>query len=78
MLKSMWHKIKQNHLLLMVVCCLIPVVAIAGGIFLLKGGSEYWVWFILLLYPLLHVWMMKGHEHGNKTNKKRHEVNKQL
>lgn len=67
MFKRIWQRIKKNHSLLMVLCCLAPIVLIIGFLFLFKG-SNYWVWLIILLCPLMHIWMMKGHR-GKDSNK---------
>lgn len=69
MLKNIWQKIKQNHLLLMAVCCLAPIILVLGLLSLYKGNNNYWVWLIILLCPLAHIFMMKGHGHGNTCEK---------
>ena len=47
----------------MAVCCLVPVILVIGFLSLYKGNSSYWTWLIILLCPLLHILMMKGHNH---------------
>ena len=64
MLKRLCQKIKQNHLLSMAICCLAPIVLIIGFLSLYKGGGNYWIWLIILLCPLLHIFMMRGHKHN--------------
>lgn len=62
MFKNIWKKIRQNHLLLMAICCLAPVILAIGFISLYKGSSNYWVWLIILLCPFLHILMIRGHK----------------
>lgn len=66
MLKNIWQKIRQNHLLLMAVCCLAPVILIIGFISLYKDSSNYWILLIILLCPFLHILMMRGHKKVEK------------
>ncbi len=68
MLKTIWQKIKQNHLLMMVVCCVVPIVLVIGLFSLFKVGN-YWIWLIILLCPLMHFFMMKGHGHKKELYK---------
>lgn len=62
---SIWQEVKKNHLLLMVLCCAIPIILIIGFIFLFETNINFWIWLIILLCPLLHIWMMKGHKHNS-------------
>lgn len=62
--RGLWQKIKQNHLLLMTLCCLVPIVVVIGFFFLFKGSAGYWVWLVILLCPLLHILMMRGRKQG--------------
>ena len=70
MLKKIWQNIKQNHLLLIILCCLIPIVLIIGFFSLFKGNSDCWIWLVFLLCPLMHIFMMKGHKHDESCNHK--------
>jgi len=59
MLRTMIKKIKTNHLLLMVLCCTVPIL----GFFILSfiGLKESWGYYALfLLCPIAHIFMMKG------------------
>ena len=59
MLKTTFEKIKNNHLLLMVLCCAIPIL----GFFILSfiGLRESWGYYALfLLCPIAHIFMMRG------------------
>lgn len=57
----------KKHLLIMLACCLIPLVAL-GAIFIFKVPANGAVYFgIMLLCPALHLIMMKsmmGNEHA--------------
>lgn len=61
MSESLWQKIRENRFLLMVLCCLIPITII--GVLSWVNRGNYWVWLIILLCPLMHIWMM-GHKHN--------------
>lgn len=67
MSKTLWQKIKQNHLLMMVLCCLIPVILVIGLFSFFKGS--FLIWAMLLLCPLMHLLMMKGHGHKKELYK---------
>lgn len=45
----------------MVLCCIAPLILIIGFLAFFKGSS-YWVWLIILLCPLLHIFIMRGHK----------------
>ncbi|MFC1535440.1 DUF2933 domain-containing protein [Thermodesulfobacteriota bacterium] len=66
MKKTIRRTIKNNHFLMMIICCAVPLGFISllafSGIF---GSWGYYA--IFLLCPLLHVFMMRGHSssHGN-------------
>ncbi|OGZ20613.1 MAG: hypothetical protein A2654_00365 [Candidatus Nealsonbacteria bacterium RIFCSPHIGHO2_01_FULL_43_31] len=54
-------KMKQRHLLLMALCCLAPLALIIGFSAFFRGG-DYWAWLIILLCPVLHILIMRGHK----------------
>ena len=59
MLKSTFRKIKQNHLLAMILCCAIPLVAIY--VLWSMGVVGSWGYYaLLLLCPLGHLFLMRG------------------
>lgn len=61
----------KHHLWLMLLCCLIPIVAL-GAIFVFNiPVNTVLIVGILLLCPVLHLWMMKGmmgHTHNQQHN----------
>lgn len=72
--KSIFNKLKQNHSLLMAICCAIPLVLIV--MLSSFGVLESWGYYaLILLCPILHLAMhSKGHgSHCNKEiSKKKH------
>lgn len=61
---------KRKHMLLMIACCLIPIIAL-GAIFLFKlPVSQVLFYGLVLLCPLSHILMMifmgrgEGHDHS--------------
>lgn len=75
MLKSIFAKIKQNHALMMILCCGIPIVGIMALSSLGVLGS--WGYFALILIcPLGHIFMMRGMHSGHSDSKMTTETNK--
>jgi hypothetical protein len=76
MLKTMLGKIKNNHMLLMVLCCTAPIL----GFFILSfvGLKESWGYYALfLLCPIAHIFMMKGmksYSHGQNNPQKPKQI----
>lgn len=50
----------RKHMLLMLACCLIPIVALGAILVLGVSANSALVLGMLLLCPLLHVLMMRG------------------
>jgi len=74
MLKSILAKIKQNHALMMILCCGIPLVGIMALSSLGVLGS--WGYFALILIcPLGHIFMMRGMHSGHSDSKMPAETN---
>lgn len=70
---------KSKHAVLMLVCCLIPVIAF-GAIFALNiPASSILMFGLVLLCPLSHLLMMKymGHDE-QKINQATHQHREQL
>ncbi len=57
---------RQKHLFFMLLCCLIPVVAIAALVAAGLGGLA--IYGLFLLCPLMHIFLMRGH--GKPTMEK--------
>ena len=74
-LKNTFKKIKENHWLMMAICCLIPIII--AGILFYFGFKTYAIIAVMLLCPILHYFMMKDmhgkhekeSEGGDKTEK---------
>jgi len=64
MLKSTLAKIKQNHALMMILCCGIPLVVIMALSSLgILGSWGYYA--LILICPLGHIFMMRGMHSGH-------------
>ena len=56
---TLFQKIKQNHLLGMILCCAIPLIGILALSYLgILGSWGYYA--MLLLCPVAHIFMMRG------------------
>ncbi len=51
----------------MVVGCALPLVVIAAWLFWSKDANDYVIWLLVLLCPLVHIFMMRGHGHSGQT-----------
>ncbi len=49
----------SKHTLIMVLCCLIPLV-ILGVLWAIGVSGSYLIFGVILLCPLLHIFMMRG------------------
>src|SRR3989338_5990312 len=65
----------SKHGLIMLLCCLIPVVFISIVLFF-GFSSSYLAYLAILLCPLAHIFLMGKHEHGvtESDNKDKKEV----
>ena len=74
MIKSIFAKIKQNHLLAMVLCCAIPIVGILA--LSAAGVPGSWAYFLVfLLCPLGHIFVMRGMHSSHTEPVAQPEVN---
>ncbi|HLC97401.1 MAG TPA: DUF2933 domain-containing protein [Candidatus Nanoarchaeia archaeon] len=70
-MNSWKEKLHKHHGLVMVLCCLIPILLVVGASFFGLQRSAL-VWIFLLLCPLTHYWMMRGmHDKPSGENKER-------
>lgn len=61
-----FEKIKHNHGLMMVLCCAIPLVLLLAGVYFFGLSKIYLTWFVILLCPLMHIFMMRDMHKGHK------------
>jgi cytochrome b561 len=74
MIKLVFTKIKQNHFLVMVVCCAIPIIGILA--LSASGVLGTWAYFLVfLLCPLGHIFMMRGMHSSHAEQTAQSEVN---
>ena len=75
MLKTIFAKLEQNHALMMILCCGIPLVGIMALSSLGILGS--WGYFaLILIFPLGHIFMMRGMHSGHAEPKMAAETHK--
>ena len=67
-MKNWIEKLKYNHALMMIMCCGLPLLLLIGAVYFFGISKNYLFWFILLLCPLMHYFMMK-HMHDNKKGR---------
>ena len=70
-LKTYIKKIKENHWLMMLLCCGIPFILLLVAVNIFGLSNRYLYWFIILLCPVMHFWMMKD-MHKDGKNKSCH------
>lgn len=51
---------KHNHSIMMMVCCVMPLVLLIIAINFFGLSKSYLYWLIILLCPIMHFFMMKG------------------
>lgn len=74
MIKSIFTKIKQNHFLVMVLCCAIPIIGILA--LSASGVLGSWAYFLVfMLCPLGHIFMMRGMHSSHAERTVQPEVN---
>ena len=63
-------KFKLNHNLMMFICCGIPLILLVIAVYFFGLSKSYLFWFILLLCPIMHYFMMRDmhKKHSNDNN----------
>lgn len=79
-IKEKIKELRHNHALMMAICCGAPLLLLLGAVYFFGLSRSYLFWFVLLLCPLSHYFMMKpmhkrkgdgnsGGNEGGKNNK---------
>ncbi|HLD15995.1 MAG TPA: DUF2933 domain-containing protein [Candidatus Nanoarchaeia archaeon] len=68
-IKDWIEKIKHNHLVMMILCCGIPLLVIYSLGYFFDLDRRYTFWSFLVICGLMHYFMMK-HMHGDHKDKK--------
>ena len=70
---NIFKKIKENHWLMMLICCAVPLIILVVAVYIFGLSNKYLFWFILLLCPILHYFMMKDmyKKHSTKEGNKK-------
>ena len=67
--KKWTQRIQQNHVLMMVLCCILPLAVLLTAVNYFGLSRSYLFWFVLLLCPVTHYFMMRGiHKPAEDTN----------
>ncbi len=65
--KNLWNKIREDHLIMMAVCCVLPIIFI-GVLFLLGIKNELFYLLALIVCIGSHAFMMLGSKEGKKCH----------
>jgi amino acid permease len=64
-----FEKVKQNHLLLMIICCALPLVVLLVFVYGFGIRNNYIWWAAILLCPISHLIMMRFMHDDDKGSK---------
>ncbi len=62
-------KIKNNHGLMMLVCCIAPLALVFALVYFFGLSKSYLYWLVFLLCPITHFLMMKNMHKGHADKK---------
>lgn len=68
-MKKWIEKIRHNHMLMMILCCAAPIIAIYAAVYFFGLSKTYIFWAFLILCPLMHYFMMKEMHKGHESKK---------
>lgn len=75
--KNLLDRIRHNHWLMMIICCGIPLILLIILIYVFDLSNKYLFWFVLLLCPIMHYFMMKDmHKNKEDSENKMKDKNK--
>lgn len=65
---------KKSHMLIMLLCCLIPVIGLAAVYFFKVPINSVLFYGMILFCPLSHLLMIKlmGHDHSSEQHSQQH------
>ncbi len=69
--KTIIEKIKSNHFLIMAICCGVPLILLLAATYFFGLNKAYLVWFMVLLCPLMHYFMMRDMHKDTKDKGKK-------
>ena len=68
MTRSFLQRIKRNHAVMMLVCCIVPLALVFALVYFFGLSKSYLYWVVLLLCPIMHYFMMRQ-VHDKKSKK---------